>query len=71
MNIEKIKDKVSLFKGKKVLFKYNSSRNQNEEFFGEIINLFPSVFIVKVIDNERIKSFSYSDILIRKLIIKS
>lgn len=71
MNIESIKRKISLYKGKIVLFKYNGSRNQIEEFLGEIVNVFPSIFTVKVIDNERVKSFSYSDILIRKLLIKN
>ena len=70
MNIEKIKDKVDLYVGKKMNFKFNGARNQTEEFIGIIEGTYPSVFIVRVIDDNRIKSFSYSDVLIHKLVIK-
>ena len=71
MNIEKIKDKVDLYVGKKMSFKFNGARNQIEEFTGIIEDTYPSVFIVRVIDDNRIKSFSYSDVLIHKLVIKA
>ena len=71
MNINKIKERIEGYRGQIVDFKFNGSRNQIEEFKGEIINTYPSVFIVKMIDNTIIKSFSYTDILIRKLIIKN
>ena len=71
MSIEKIKNNLASYKGKLISFRFNGNRNQVEEFTGEIIDMFPSVFIIKEKDNERVKSFSYSDILIRKLIIKS
>ena len=70
MNIEKVKDKIGLYKGKVVSFKFNGARNKIEEFTGIITNTYTSIFIVKNIDNEELKSFSYSDVLIRKLIIK-
>ena len=70
MNIEKIKDRIDLCKGKIVNFRFNGTRNKIEEFTGIITNTYPSIFIVKNINNEELKSFSYSDVLIRKLIIK-
>ena len=70
MNIEMIKNKVDLCRGKKLEFRFNGARNQIEEFDGIIIDTYPSIFIVKLIEKESIKSFSYSDILIHKLIIK-
>ena len=70
MNIEKIKNRVDLFIGKKMNFRFNGARNQIEEFIGIIENTYPSVFIVRVINDDRIKSFSYSDVLIHKLVIK-
>ena len=70
MNIEKIKDKVDLCVGKELNFRFNGARNQIEEFIGVIENTYPSVFIVRVINDNRIKSFSYSDVLIHKLVIK-
>ena len=70
MNIEKVKDRINLYKGKVIKFKFNGTRNKIEEFSGTIVDTFPSIFIVKVIDNNIVKSFSYSDVLIHKLIIK-
>ena len=71
MNIEIVKNKVDFYKGKTIKFKFNGTRNKVEEFSGIIIDTYPSIFIVKVIDNNVIKSFSYSDVLIHKLIIKN
>jgi uncharacterized protein Veg len=68
--IDKVKNKINLYKGKTFKFKFNGARNKIEEFDGTIIDTYPSIFIVKVIDNNSIKSFSYSDVLIHKLVIK-
>lgn len=71
MNIEKVKDKIEYYKGKTINFKFNGSRNRIEEFSGTIIDTYPSIFIVKVINDSCVKSFSYTDVLIHKLVIKS
>jgi len=70
MNIEKVKSKINLYKGKIKNFKFNGTRNKVEEFSGTIVSTYPSIFIVKVMDNNMVKSFSYSDVLIHKLVIK-
>ena len=70
MNIDKIKDKVDLYVGKEMIFRFNGARNQIEEFCGVVVSTYPSIFIVKLKENDSIKSFSYSDILIHKLVIK-
>lgn len=70
MNIDSVRDKIILYKGKSKKFKFNGTRNKIEEFSGTIVDTYPSIFIVRVIDNNIIKSFSYSDVLIHKLIIK-
>lgn len=70
MTIEKVKDRITMYKGKVISFKFNGTRNKIEEFTGTIVDMYPSIFIVKVVDNNIIKSFSYSDVLIHKLIIK-
>ena len=70
MNIEKVKSKVFTFKGIEKSFKFNGSRNQVEEFSGVIIDTYPSIFLVRLNSNNLVKSFSYSDVLIHKLIIK-
>lgn len=69
MNIDKIRDKINLYKGKTLQFKFNGSRNQIEEFSATIIDTYPSVFTLKVVDSEFVKSFSYSDVLIKKLVL--
>ena len=52
-----------MIKGKTIHFKYNGSRNQTEEFVGTIENAYNSVFTIKLIDNNGIKSFTYNDII--------
>ncbi len=69
MNIEKVRNKINSYKGQIMQFRFNGSRNQIEEFSATIIDTYPSVFIVKVIDSSLVKSFSYSDVLIRKLVV--
>ncbi len=69
--INKVKDKLKLYKDKKLFFRYNGSRNQIEEFTGYIDSLYSNVFTIKVCDSDRIKSFSYNDVLIHKLVFKS
>ena len=70
MNIEKVKDKINLYKGKNINFKFNGARNKTEEFNGIILDTYSSIFTVKDNENDSLKSFSYSDVLIHKLIIK-
>lgn len=71
MNIAKIREKIIKNKGKLFMFKFNGSRNQTEEFIGKIIEVYRSVFIIKVNDvTKRIRSFSYNDILTSSLEIK-
>ncbi len=69
MNIEKVKNKIKKYEGERLNFKFNGSRNQVEEFVGEVVEIYSSIFIVRVADSTTIKSFSYSDILIKKLIV--
>ncbi len=67
--IEKVKDFVLSNKDKPLKFKYNGARNQVIEFSGVIVSLYPYIFIVKENDNF-LRSFSYTDILIGNLEIK-
>ncbi len=60
--IDKVKNDVIFFKGKKINFRYNGSRNQVEEFTGIIDGCYKAVFTIKT-DN-CVRSFSYSDVLI-------
>lgn len=63
MNKSIVKNKIENIKGKTIHFKYNGSRNQIEEFDGIIDCAYNSVFTIKLIDNNGVKSFSYNDII--------
>ena len=69
MNINIIKDKLNVCKGQVMSFRFNGSRNQIEEFCGKIVELYDYVFTIMPENSNFLKSFSYSDILIRKLIV--
>ena len=63
---EAIREKIN----QTCFFIYKGPRNQIEEFKGKIIKCFPSVFVVCTTDNV-IKSFSYSDFVIKNIKIIS
>lgn len=65
--INKIRNDL-LNKMDKVLnFRYNGTRNQIEEFKGIITEIYNSIFIVRIVNKEEVRSFTYSDILIGNL----
>ena len=68
--IYKLRRLIESYKDKKLMFKYNGSRNQIEEFIGYIDKVYSNVFTIKL-DNNRIKTFSYNDVLIHKLVFKN
>ena len=68
MNISKIKKFITENKGE--VFK--GARNQTDEFVGRIVSSYSAVFTVRVLDHtNRIKSYSYNDVLINNLEMKS
>lgn len=67
MNVEKVREEVKLKTGEVLHFKFNGSRNQIVEFDGEIIETYHSIFVVKLVDDNNIKSFSYSDLITSSL----
>ena len=62
MTIEKIKNKIDDNINKKVVIKYNGSRNKKEEYSGIISETYNYIFIIKT-DSDEVKSFSYRDVL--------
>ena len=68
MTLEKIKFEVLNMKGKNVLAKINIGRNKYEYVEGIISEVYPFLFTIKT-ENET-KSFSYSDILIKNVVLK-
>ena len=65
--ITKIKQDLTNKIGKELHFKDNGSRNQIEEFDGHIENTYNFIFTIKPDGDNRIKSFTYSDVLIENL----
>ena len=70
-DIEKIKSRMDSYKGQELHFCFHGSRNQVEEFLGTITDTYHSDFIISLKEGQFIKSFSYSDVLTRKLVISS
>lgn len=67
MNINTIKKNISSQKGKIIKFKYNGARNQTEEFSGTIENTYNAIFTIRLKDDTKIKTFTYSDVLTESL----
>lgn len=62
--IAKIKKDLQKEIGKPLHFRFNGARNQIEEFDGCIENTYNFIFTIKTIGEiERVKSFTYSDVL--------
>lgn len=62
--IEQIKKEMETHIGDKVKIVFNSGRNKIEEFEAVVIEVYNSIFVVRL-NNEfnEIKSFTFSDIL--------
>lgn len=63
MNVDIIRSKIENIKGKNYNFRFNGNRNQIEEFNGVIINTYPAIFIIESKDDDKIRSFSYNDVI--------
>ena len=66
MTIGMAKQLVRDNKGAVHSFRFRGARNQIEEFEGMITDIYPAIFIIKL-NNQKIRSFSYSDVLIDNL----
>ena len=67
MNIDKIKNKIINIKNGKLKIKVNIGRNKYEYYEGIIDKMYQNIFTV--ITNKGIKSFSYSDIATKAVIL--
>ena len=68
MNLDKAKSQIKDLLGSKVLVKVNIGRNKEECFEGIISETYPSIFLIK--SNKYNRSYSYSDILTKDIILK-
>ncbi|MBQ6285296.1 MAG: Veg family protein [Bacilli bacterium] len=67
MNIDKIKNKIINIKDEKLKIKVNIGRNKYEYYEGTIDKIYQNIFTVST--NKGIKSFSYSDIATKAVIL--
>ena len=66
-NIESIKKALKTHLGKIVKIKYNLGRNKFETYEAKIIKMYNCVFLIELIVNKSIKSFSYVDIITKTI----
>lgn len=67
MTLREIKSFINNNIGKKVLIKYNLGRNKYEKYDVIIKDAYDNIFIVQLVENNIIKSFSYSDVLTKTI----
>lgn len=67
MNINLIKKKIYELKDNKLKIKINLGRNKYEYLEGKILKMHPNIFTIDT--NKGIKSFSYSDVATKTIII--
>lgn len=68
LNLEREKNRIKKLLNQNIRLRVNIGRNKFEYYNGIIVNMYDSVFIVDV--NGIIKSFSYSDLLTKNVLIK-
>ncbi len=70
--LDDIKNLIEKNIGKRILIKTDKGRNKIKENEGVLLSAYSSLFIVQVKGNRNRKiSFSYSDVLTEKVIIKT
>lgn len=67
--LREIKKKLEKLKGKKIKIFVDVGRNKVEEYEGFVLNTYNSIWTFKT--DTDVKSFGYSDILIKNVIISS
>lgn len=70
MTIEKVKEKVNSCRGERMIFQFLGARNQVEEFAGKIVKTYHCVFLIESEPDQRVKSFSYNDVLMKNLLFR-
>lgn len=67
-DIDCLRNKVKEYYGKDLIIKQNIGRNKVLKYEGTITDIYSNLFIFKT--EHETKSFSYSDLLIKNIIIK-
>lgn len=67
MNINLIKKDIEEYANNKIKIKVNLGRNKHEYYEGRILKIHPNIFVVMT--QKGIKTFSYSDIASKQVVI--
>lgn len=67
MNIDAAKNRIKLLLNEKIKVKVYLGRNKYEYYEGYIFKMHPNIFTIYT--NKGIKTFAYTDILIRNVVI--
>ena len=67
MNIDNIKKQIMKLKDAKLKIRINLGRNKSEYLEGKICKVHPNIFTIST--NKGLKSFSYSDVIIKNIVI--
>ena len=65
MFISKIKEDLKKHIGCDALIKYNLGRNKYESYEVKIDKTYEHVFLVKLKDRDEVKTFTYTDVMIK------
>ena len=70
VSVEEVKNKLRELKGRNLSVAVNRGRNKITRMNGVIVDMFPSVFTIRVVAGD-ILSFSFSDIICGEVRLKS
>jgi len=65
ITLNEIKEKINALKGQNIKMLVNKGRKRTEKITGEVQNLYPSVFTVKIEDlkGNSLATYSYTEVL--------
>ena len=66
-DISQVKKDIETCIGQKVMLRSNEGRNKIAENEAELLNTYPNIFVVKYQENNRKATYSYTDVLIKKV----
>lgn len=70
MTRAQVKEQLHEYLGESVVIKYNLGRNKYEQYRVKIKELYNNIFLVQTDSDNKIKSFSYNDIITKTIKIK-
>ena len=70
MTRAQVKEQLHEHLGESVVIKYNLGRNKYEQYRVKIKELYNNIFLVQTDIDNKIKSFSYNDIITKTIKIK-